>query len=136
MGPGLLSLRRGLAAGLAWPGRTVAERRAKLVRVATFADALRDINRRVCIDTYASYHFVARYGDHPHAARCVRPELLAALGAIHAARRRGAELTTAEKRHAFEAHFLGEQATIVGPAIERRSPNSTGRWSGSWRCAR
>src|ERR1700720_4382664 len=40
-------------------------RRQRLAKLAAFADAFRDINRRVCIETYTSYHFTARFGTHP-----------------------------------------------------------------------
>ncbi len=83
-----------------------------------FADAFRDVNRRVCIETYASYHFVGEYGDDPLASAFVPPDHLSALRRVHAARRAGVELPDTEKRHVYETHFRGEQATVVGPMLE------------------
>src|ERR1043166_6952165 len=39
-------------------------RRERLQALAAFADVFRDINRRVCIDTYTNYHFVGRFGEY------------------------------------------------------------------------
>ena len=92
-------------------------RQRQLDSVSAFADTLRDINRRVCADTYASYHFTALHGRHPEAANIVAPQLLDSLLRVHSARRTGRELSDAEKLLVFQAHFLNEQAHVVGPAI-------------------
>jgi hypothetical protein len=107
-----------VAEWLSWQyGLDPALRQAQLESVRDFADTLRDINRRVCADTYASYHFAAFYGHHPHAAAIVAPELLDSLLRVHAARRAGRELPDAEKLTVFQAHFLNEQTHVVGPTI-------------------
>ena len=92
-------------------------RSARLEGLAAFADAFRDINRQVCVETYVSYHFVERFGDHPDAAKFVPQSLLAVLNRCHAARRGGQEFSTREKREMFQAFFLNEQETVVGPQI-------------------
>jgi hypothetical protein len=108
----------GVVEWLSWQyGLDPERRRAQLDSVRAFADTLRDINRRVCADTYASYHFAALYGDHPDAATIVAPELLDSLLRVHAARRFGRELGDAEKLTVFQAHFLNEQTNVVGPTI-------------------
>jgi hypothetical protein len=117
---GYFALGMKLAQGLTWQHALSAEtREQKMQSVADFADAFRDINRRVCVDTYASYHFIARHGQHPDAAQFVRPHLLDALNRIHSARRNGQQLSDDEKRRVFEVHFLNEQETVVGPSIQR-----------------
>jgi len=95
------------------------KRQQRLKQLAEFADAFRGINRRVCVDTYTSYHFTRRFGDHPEAERFVPPALLASLNRCHAAQRNGRELSTGERREVFQAFFLNEQETVVGPGIER-----------------
>lgn len=95
-----------------------ARRREQLAALNEFAKAFRNVNRCVCIDIYTNYHFTARFGHHPDAAKFVAPELLAALNKAHAARDEGRELSDTEKRDVFEAHFLHEQANVVGPRIE------------------
>jgi hypothetical protein len=87
-------------------------------RLAAFADAFRDVNRRVCIDTYVNFYFSERYGHHPSAAELVPPVLLDAVNRLHAARRTGRTLSDPEKQVIFEAHFRHEQAHVVGPALE------------------
>jgi hypothetical protein len=107
-----------LARVLAWQYPVQPEvRRQKWRQLEAFADALRDVNRRVCVDTYANYHFAARYGEDADAARFVPANLLAALNIVHAARRREIELSDVEKRTIFEAHFQHEQEHVVGPSV-------------------
>lgn len=107
-----------LAECLSWQyGLEPAVRHQQLEYVAAFADTLRDINRRVCADTYASYHFTALFGNHPAAADIVAPTLLDSLLRVHAARKAGRELSDDEKFIVFNAHFLNEQEHVVGPTI-------------------
>ena len=94
-----------------------ARRREQLAALQEFAKVFRNVNRCVCIDIYTNYHFTARFGHHSEAAEFVDPELLAALNKVHAARDNGRQLSDAEKRDVFEAHFLHEQANVVGPRI-------------------
>ncbi len=90
---------------------------AKLAQLNSYADAFRDINRRVCIETYTAYHFTAQCGHHAAAAELIPPALLEELNRCHAARRRGRALSVEQKRKLFGAFFLWEQKTIVGPAV-------------------
>lgn len=111
---------RRLGETLSWQyGLARKKREQQLAKLDVFADAFRDINRRVCIDTYANFHFTAKYGDDPRIAEFVSCDLLEALQVVHAARRANRELSDREKREVFLAHFLDEQARIVGPAIEQ-----------------
>lgn len=99
-------------------GRSAALRRGRRLRqLEDFANAFRDINRRVCIDTYVNFHFTARFGSHPEVTRFVPADLLEALNRVHAARLAARELPDTEKRTVFEAHFRHEQEHVVGPAI-------------------
>jgi hypothetical protein len=109
-----------LAGLLSWQyAWSAATRRKCLQQVEAFADAFRDINRRVCVDTYVSFHLTARYGDDERITRFVEGEQLRVLRLVHAARRAGRELPDAQKREVFLAHFLDEQRRVVGPAIEQ-----------------
>jgi hypothetical protein len=109
-----------LGEALSWQyGLATEKRQQQLARLAAFADAFRDINRRVCIDTYVNFHFTAKYGDDPRIGEFMSPELLAALRCVHHARRASRELSDDEKREVFLAHFLDEQHRVVGPAIEQ-----------------
>ena len=95
-----------------------AKRKQQLAALADFADAFRDVNRRVCIDTYTSYHFTAECGEHPDADKFICPNLLEALNRLHHARRRGRQFNDRQRREVFTSHFLNEQETVVGPSIE------------------
>lgn len=105
---------------LSWQYALNAEtRRSKLAKLEEFANVFRDINRRVCVDVYANFHFTKRYGKHPDASKIVPADLLEALNRVHAANDSGTELTDDERREVFTAHFLSEQQHIVGPSIEK-----------------
>lgn len=94
-------------------------RKQKLDALEAFAEDFREVNRRVCVQVYTTYHFTKLYGDHPDAGKLVAPHLLAALKDVHTANRNGEQLTDQSKRDIFETHFLDEQETVVGPRIER-----------------
>ena len=89
-------------------------RKERMEALEDFANAFRDINRWVCIETYASYHFTA---EHPAAGEFVPLTLLQALNQCHQTKREGVELATEQKREVFQAFFLHEQETVVGPRI-------------------
>jgi hypothetical protein len=95
------------------------KRQTHLQQVEQFADAFRDINRKVCIDTYTQYHFTKRFGDHPDAGQLVNPRLSKALMSVHQANQQQTELLDSQKRDVYEAHFLNEQDAMVGPSIEQ-----------------
>jgi len=110
-----------------WLGRAAAlqyafqrERRVQQVQaLAAFADAFRDINRRVCVDVYANYHFVGRFGDCPAAQQLMSATVFDALQRLHWARRQGRSLSDTERLAIYRAHFMKEQEHDVGPGIAR-----------------
>jgi hypothetical protein len=109
-----------LGRGIAWQyGFNAARRHAQLAALADFADAFRDVNRRVCIDIYTNYHFVLRHGDQADADRLMPAPVFDALQRLHWARRQRRDLSDTERRAAFQAHFLNEQAKDVGPGVAR-----------------
>lgn len=108
----------GLGRALSWQYLGNPElRQAQRAKLATFADVFRDINRRVCIDTYVNFHFTRQFGRHPRATEFVSEDLLEPLNRMHAATDAGRELSEVEKRLVFEAHFRNEQKFIVGPRL-------------------
>jgi len=109
-----------LARWLSWQYRLDPELRQKqLAAVETFANVLRDINRRVCADTYASYRFTAIHGKRSGAEEIIAPPLLDSLNRVHSACLAGKELADDDKHTVFQAHFLNEQENVVGPNIAR-----------------
>lgn len=107
---GVIARVRGLAGG---------DRDALIQRLHCFAEDFRDINRRVCVETFFIYWLTARPHLREEAERLVPAELLDAMDRCHDARRRGVTLDERERRALFEAFFLWEQAQIVGPSIEQ-----------------
>lgn len=103
-----------------------ARRRARRLALTAFADAFRDIHRRICIEVSASYGFTAACGERAGAERHVDPSLLDGLNRCHHARRQGRSLARAERAALFEASLRWEQRVVVGPAVEAAA--SAFRW--------
>ncbi len=95
-----------------------AEKAYRLGILNDFAEGFRTVNRQVCIDTYANYHFTRQHGDEPDADQIVPPTLLDALNRIHSASRARRELSAAEKRLVFEQSFRCEQEVTVAPGVK------------------
>jgi hypothetical protein len=93
-------------------------RRKRLAELAGFADAFRQINRRVCVDTYVNFHFTSRWGETPAARELIAAPLLGALNAMHASIREERPVSDAERRDLFRVHFLDEQERVVGPSLQ------------------
>ncbi|MBB5716484.1 hypothetical protein [Sphingomonas aerophila] len=110
------NLARGRIAARLLSGPRAAERR--IAELERLADAFREINRRVCVETWFVYQLTARPALADAADALVAPELLAAMARCHAARRGGVRLSAAERRALFETFFRWEQEAIVGPAVE------------------
>lgn len=94
-----------------------ARRRDKLRQLHAFADAFREINRRVCVEAYCAYHFSKLHGLSAGAERYIQPRLLDALNHCHRAQAEARALTPGERRNLFEAFFLWEQTEVVEPAV-------------------
>jgi len=94
------------------------ERAYRLGLLRRFAEDFRVVNRQVCIDSYANYHFTKRHGREPGADAVVPPELLDALNRVHSARERGRVLPATEARATFERSFRSEQEVTVAPGVK------------------
>jgi hypothetical protein len=94
------------------------DRLALIASLQSFADDFRDINRRVCIETYFIYHLTAKAENFDIASTWMPDSLLVEMDRCHTARRSGRSLSNDERRALFMAFFLWEQENIVGPAIE------------------
>ncbi|QNM96191.1 hypothetical protein [Chitinimonas koreensis] len=111
--------RRGMLAGqllslqyLARPAR----RRAQLQALADFADRFRDINRRVCAESYALYHYTRQYGAGP-VGSSMGEAFTEALLACHASNAGGTPFAPEQREALFREFFLWEQAHIVAPSV-------------------
>jgi hypothetical protein len=94
------------------------DRLALIASLQSFADDFRDINRRVCVETYFIYHLTAQTENFDIASTWMPESLLVEMDRCHCARRSGRSLSNNERRSLFMAFFLWEQEHIVGPAIE------------------
>lgn len=90
----------------------------RMAELHGLADTLRDINRRVCVETWFIYQLTARPALAEAASELVPAGLRLAMARCHAARREGVRLNPAERRVLFECFFRWEQTAIVGPAVE------------------
>jgi hypothetical protein len=93
------------------------ERAYRLSLLDEFAEGFRRVNRLVCIDTWTNYTFSKEYGHHSAAGEILPANLLVALNRVHAASKRGQQLSPAEKRQVFEQSFLCEQEVTVAPGV-------------------
>lgn len=112
---------------LSWQyGLTPSLRAERLQQLQDFADVFRDVNRRVCVDSYVNFHLTSKFGSDPALRELISPELIAVLNEVHAAAKQGMALPDERKRHIFTTHFLHEQQNVVGPALENAVANF--RW--------
>ena len=91
----------------------------KYASLIKFADAFRDINRRVCAEAYCVYHFSKKYGDTDFAREVIPKNLLDALNHSHNSNKNSSPLDSTERKALFLAFFLWEQETIVSPLVEK-----------------
>ena len=94
-------------------------RQRRMQQLRDFANAFREVNRRVCVDTYTSYHFSASHGEHPEASTLVPAAMLEGLSRVHCARKLGKQLCRIDRQSVFETFFRAEQSSIVGPSVRR-----------------
>lgn len=105
---------------LSLPSLLIPKRRQiRMQQLRDFANAFREVNRRVCVDTYTSFHFSASHGSHPEVHRLVPEAMLEGLARVHSALRLGKQLGRVERQSVFEAFFRAEQSAIVGPIVCR-----------------
>jgi hypothetical protein len=92
-------------------------RKAKLRTVNEFADSFRDINRRVCAESYAIYHYTKVFGGTCFIRAAIGDELADMLCACHAASQSGTAFSAAQRERLFAAYFNWEQDKVVAPFV-------------------
>ena len=95
------------------------QRGDRLAALDRFTDALREINRKVCVETYFVYRLSASRALRGEAEARIEPVLLDALDQIHAHRRAGTVAPMADRRALFDAFFEWEQRAVVTPHIDQ-----------------
>jgi hypothetical protein len=94
-------------------------RKEKMEGLIAFANAFRDINRRVCAEAYIIYHFTKLYGDMGVVKGLIPHQLGNLLNKCHLSVRDNSEFSMADRLQLFLHYFLWEQETIVAPAVEK-----------------
>ncbi|MFG6414408.1 hypothetical protein ACG02S_10925 [Roseateles sp. DC23W] len=92
-------------------------RAARLEALASFADKFRDINRRVCAESYAIYFASRSNAVDELLERRIGTSFLRLLKRCHAADD-GASFSTNDRAALFNAFFDWEQQNIVAPAVK------------------
>ena len=92
-------------------------RREKLRSVAAFAHRFRDINRRVCVESYAIYHYTRHFGATPFIRSVIGNGFAQILCECHASCQSGSDFTSAQRERLFSAFFHWEQDNIVAPLV-------------------
>ena len=92
-------------------------RRARLASLGLFADRFKDINRRVCAESYALYHYTKQYGGSSFIRSVIGDAFADALCECHASNAAGTHYDQAQREKLFSAFFDWEQENIVGPAV-------------------
>jgi hypothetical protein len=103
---------------LSWRYIKANERKDKLHQLVEFANAFRDINRRVCVETFTIY-YLCRQPDLLHFSEHHMPNsLIDKMIKCNAATDKSEYLSNDAKRELFGEFFLWEQHNIVGPAVD------------------
>lgn len=92
-------------------------RRARLRSAAAFADTFRDLNRRVCAESYAIYYYTRHYGGTSFIRSVIGNELADLLCACHASNHAGSDFTQVQREKLFAAFLNWEQETVVAPLV-------------------
>ena len=93
-------------------------RAAMMEQLERFTNALREINRQVCVETYFTYRLSASPALREEAEARIEPGLLDALDRIHAHRRAGSLAPFEDRATLFKAFFEWEQRAIVTPLLD------------------
>ncbi|PWF48416.1 hypothetical protein [Massilia glaciei] len=94
-------------------------RRAKLQAIADFADKFRDINRRVCAEAYAIYHYTKLHGGDGYIRGVIGDAFADILCACHESNQRDSHFSREQRKTLFMAFLCWEQEHIVAPAVAR-----------------
>lgn len=92
-------------------------RKQKLDAVAVFADRFRSINRQVCAESYAIFHYTRQYGANDVILPVIGAAFTALLVECHASCTAGTEYPRHKREQLFDAFLAWEQDHIVAPNV-------------------
>ncbi|MBX9899990.1 MAG: hypothetical protein K2Y28_04320 [Burkholderiaceae bacterium] len=94
------------------------KRRCNLIKsLDEFADKFRDINRRVCAESYAIYHYTKIYGYSDAIEQVIGKDFLEIICQSHEASQLGLNFEKKSRAQLFFTFFHWEQENIVAPSI-------------------
>jgi hypothetical protein len=96
---------------------TPARRAERLNALIRFADQFKDINRRVCAESYAMFHYTRLHGGSCFIRSRIGDDLADILCACHASADAGVPFPPEQRERLFVAFFHWEQNEVVGPAV-------------------
>ena len=92
-------------------------RRARLAAVTELSRKLREINRQVCAESYALFHYTRQFGATRHIRSVMGDDFAELLCASHASYHAGSSFTADQRERLFAAFFMWEQQTIVASLV-------------------
>lgn len=92
-------------------------RQSKLQALSEFADKFRDINRRVCAESYALYYYTKRVEMNDFISSIINENFSALLYECHRTQKNGKSFCRKDREALFYEFFRWEQENIVAPAV-------------------
>lgn len=89
----------------------------RLDSLLEFANKFRDINRRVCAESYALYYYTRNHEENVFIQSIIGNDFAKVLYQCHEARDRGARFSQESREQLFYQFFRWEQENIVAPSV-------------------
>ena len=89
----------------------------RLAALLEFADKFRDINRRVCAESYALYYYTRDHEENDFIRSVIGDDFAKALYECHRAKDRGTRFSQESREQLFYQFFRWEQENIVAPSV-------------------
>lgn len=91
--------------------------RENLASLAEFADKFRDINRRVCAESYAIYYYTKTHPEDEFIRSMIGGEFSEIICECHRANELGNPFSGSSRKELFYQFFRWEQENIVAPSV-------------------
>lgn len=92
-------------------------RRERLISLCDFADKFRDVNRRVCAESYAIYHYTKNFESNDFIRALIGEGFSRVIYNCHKSREEGTPFSSENRKLLFFEFFSWEQENIVAPSI-------------------
>lgn len=91
--------------------------RPRLDSLLEFADKFRDINRRVCAESYALYYYTRNHEENDFVRSIIGSDLAKILYECHRSKDLGSRFSQESRAELFNQFFRWEQENIVAPSV-------------------